>query len=306
MKYLYVVLLLLVFLLILGIVTFTWTSKNRIVPKEDLDGPIPVEREPLLKSIPKKLHQTQKKIEDLPKGIQKTLKRTEKLHPNCEYTFYDDEACNRFMEENFHPRIVNAYNTLIPGAYKADLFRYCLLYMYGGLYLDANMYCLKSFEDILWPETGDKYQFITSVDESHIGSAYNAFIASVPKHPILAMAINICVHRIERREYGTSALYPTGPYALGDAINLYFDLQPGTPIMAGPQGSDVLMIMRVPRVKSRHCYFGSTICEPTSVLLYKGKEYADTKYPGYFVDYRNHRKKTYYLNLWRDKRIYHD
>lgn len=296
----------LVFLLILGMITFTWTSKNRIVPKEDLDGPIAVETEISSQSIPKKLHQTQKKFEDLPKGIQKTLERTETLHPNCEYNFHNDEACNRFMEENFPSRVVNAYNTLIPGAYKADLFRYCMLYTYGGLYLDANMHCLKSFEDVVWPKTGKQYQFITSVDDSHIGSAYNAFIASVPKHPILAMAINICVHRIERREYGTSPLHPTGPYVLGDAINLYFDQQPGTPIMAGPQGSNVLLIMRVPRVKSRYCYFGTSICEPTSTLVYKGKEYADTKYPGYFVDYRNHRKKTYYLNLWQDKQIYRD
>jgi len=305
MKYLYIVLLTLVFLLILSMIVFTLSSKNRIVPKEDLEGPIAVETEIPSLSIPKKLHQTQKKFEDLPKGIQKTLKRTEKLHPNCEYHFHDDEACNRFMEENFPSRVVNAYNTLIPGAYKADLFRYCMLYTYGGLYLDANMYCLKSFEDIVWPKTEKQYPFISCVDDSHLGSAYNAFIASVPKHPILAIAINICVHRIERREYGSSCLHPTGPYVLGDAINLYLNRQPGTPIMAGPN-SNVLLIMRVPRVKSRRCYFGTDICEPTCALIYKGEEYADTKYPGYFVDYRDHRKKTYYSNLWRNKQIYRE
>ena len=34
--------------------------------------------------------------------------------------------------------VLNAYDSLIPGAYKADLFRYLVLYREGGVYLDCK------------------------------------------------------------------------------------------------------------------------------------------------------------------------
>ncbi len=307
MKYVYVVLLLLVFLSILVVITLVCEQEYRTVPEEDTNNPISLETELLQKSIPKKIYQTHKTFEKLPKGMQQTLKRTENMHPNCEYVYYDDQTCDEFIEENFHYRIVNAYKTLVPGAYKADLFRYCLLYKHGGIYLDASMYCLKSFEDMIWSKTDKHYQFVSAVDQDQSGGAYNAFIAAVPKHPILAMAINICVHRIERREYGRSTLYPTGPYVLGDAINLYLDQKPGEKIEAGVKGKNdnILILGRGIRFKCRYSHFGNKITEPIHVLIYNREEYADSKYPGYQIEWRDHKKKTYYHALWNKKQIYH-
>jgi len=308
MKYVYAFLLMLVLLSFLVIIALMGEQQYRIVPQEDLDNPIPLDSNMPTSIIPRTIYQTHKTFETLPKGMQKNLKNTEKIHPNCEYVYYDDQACNQFIEENFHYRIVNAYNSLVPGAYKADLFRYCLLYKYGGVYLDASMSCLKSFEEMIWPKTGKQHQFITPIDQDESGGAYNAFIASVPKHPILAMAINICIHRIERREYGRSTLYPTGPYVLGDAINIYLDKKPGSQLKAGEQGKnkEILILGRGRRVKCRYSHFGHNITELVHVILYQGKEYADNKYPGYSIEWREHRKKTYYHVLWYNRQIYRE
>ena len=282
-------------------------QEHRTIPKDDIDNPMPIEQNGKLEGIPRKIYQTHKKFEKLPKGMQQALQRTEKMHPHCEYAFYDNERCDQLIADHFPKRVVDAYNALVPGAYKADLFRYCLLYRYGGLYLDAGMFCLHSLEEVVWPIGEKNYPFVSAVDQNQSGGAYNAFIASAPKHPILAVAINICVHRIERREYGRSTLHPTGPYVLGDAINLYLHHSPGTSIQAGVQGEekDVYLLARGLRYKCRYSHFGHKISESTIVLLYRGKEYADSKYPGFYVEWRDHRKKTYYHGLWQKKQIYH-
>ena len=41
--------------------------------------------------------------------------------------YFNDRACKNFIKQYFGPNIVKAYNKLIPGAYKADLWRYCVL-----------------------------------------------------------------------------------------------------------------------------------------------------------------------------------
>jgi mannosyltransferase OCH1-like enzyme len=110
------------------------------------------------------IHQTHKARDKLPSGMLRTLERTENLHPQCEYRYYDDEACRTFMEEYFSGRIFRVYEKLVPGAYKADLFRYCLLYIYGGVYIDADMYCLRSFESLIWNSDGESYDFISAGD----------------------------------------------------------------------------------------------------------------------------------------------
>ena len=46
--------------------------------------------------------------------------------------------CREFIKVNFNPLVLKAYDTLIPTAYKADLFRLCVLYINGGIYGDLT------------------------------------------------------------------------------------------------------------------------------------------------------------------------
>jgi hypothetical protein len=43
-----------------------------------------------------------------------------------------------FFNENFQPSVAALFNSLKKGAHKADLFRYAMLYINGGLYLDIK------------------------------------------------------------------------------------------------------------------------------------------------------------------------
>ena len=57
---------------------------------------------------------------------------------DCVYYLYNDADCRAFIRSAFPPDVVAAYDRLIPTAFKADLWRYCILYKYGGVYLDIK------------------------------------------------------------------------------------------------------------------------------------------------------------------------
>ena len=57
---------------------------------------------------------------------------------DCVYYLYNDADCRAFIQSAFPPDVVAAYDRLIPTAFKADLWRYCVLYKFGGVYLDIK------------------------------------------------------------------------------------------------------------------------------------------------------------------------
>jgi mannosyltransferase OCH1-like enzyme len=87
--------------------------------------------------IPLKLFQTWHTL-DLPPNMKQNVKRLQRENPEFEYFLYDDKMCRKFIKEHFHEEVVFAFDKLKPGAYKADLWRYCVLYIHGGIYLDIN------------------------------------------------------------------------------------------------------------------------------------------------------------------------
>lgn len=62
-----------------------------------------------------------------------------KQQSRWEYRFYTDERAKIFLATHFPPEVKEAYDDLIPGAFKADLFRYCILFIYGGVYADIDV-----------------------------------------------------------------------------------------------------------------------------------------------------------------------
>lgn len=47
---------------------------------------------------------------------------------------------------HFPAEVKEAYDDLIPGAFKADLFRYCVLFIYGGVYADIDVMLTSKLE----------------------------------------------------------------------------------------------------------------------------------------------------------------
>jgi len=124
----------------------------------------------------------------------------------------------KFIKDHFSPDVVSAYLSVKPGSFKADLLRYCFLYIHGGVYLDCKSIPLIPFREMIKP----KYDFLL-VRDAIPDSIYNAFMAIVPKHELMFNAIQLSVKNILKKHYGENVLDITGPKLLGRVVNTFFD-----------------------------------------------------------------------------------
>lgn len=175
--------------------------------------------------IPKKIFQTWKTKTDLSTKL-KNLTDLWKVHnPEYEYKLFDNKDCETFISEYFDADVLTAYRRLIPGALKADLWRYCVLYVYGGVYADMDTMCMNSLDTFL-----KDYDFVAPIDFNYTKSEgehniFNAFIACVPNHPVMQGCINRIVRQVLKNIRPSSPLDLTGPGVLGRELNIYLERQ---------------------------------------------------------------------------------
>ena len=142
------------------------------------------------------------------------------------YEYFSDLACILFIKKYFPPIVLHAFYSLIPGAFKADLFRYCYLYIKGGVYTDIDNICKINLDNII-----KKDDIFITVKDRPIGTLYNAFMASSPKNPILKKCIENIVYNVKNKVYIFHPLYSnlvnrlsiSGPKCLGKVVNLYLN-----------------------------------------------------------------------------------
>ena len=160
------------------------------------------------------------------------------LNPNYAYFLYDDYLCDEFIKKHFDNRVYNSYVRLIPGAFKADLWRYCILYIYGGVYVDMDTICMNPIDTFL----NENIEFMTPIDlnppnyNTGTHNLFNAFIASIPKHPILLDCIYRIVYHVENNIVPLSNLDFTGPGILGRAVNIFLQNESETSSFVGKEG----------------------------------------------------------------------
>jgi len=140
--------------------------------------------------IPKKIFQCYKTIDGVPNKVINNLKKN---NPNWEYILYDDKMCIEFLDTHYGKKYSDKFKSIKKGAHKADLWRLCMLYMYGGAYIDVDYELLVPLDSIIENET-----FITPYTNTFLtrivnaNNIYNAFIITKPKHPV----IYDCIQRI--------------------------------------------------------------------------------------------------------------
>jgi hypothetical protein len=223
--------------------------------------------------IPLKIFQTWH-TKNLPPKMKECVELLKQQNPKFEHYLFDDDDCREFIKDNFSSHVLEAYDSLIPGAYKADLWRYCVLYVNGGIYMDIKFSCVNGFKLI---ELTEKNHFVK--DRPLLLSIYNALIACEKNHPFLLMSINQIVKNVKNKYYGNCPLYPTGPIMLGNLI-LTNKLKLNIDLFHYENGG---------------------------YIIYKNRFVISTEYPEYNLE----RKSSYdsintkrYCLLWNEKKIY--
>ena len=156
-------------------------------------------------TIPKIIYQTWK-TKILPLNVQKIRDKISKINPNYKLILFDDHDMDEFIKNNFDTKIYNIYKKLHVGAAKADFWRYCILYINGGVYLDMDSDILRPLDELI--EEDDKC-IITR--EGNLGFFNNWIMIFEKKHPILLESIVQCCFNIENK-ISNNIGYLTGPH----------------------------------------------------------------------------------------------
>ena len=219
----------------------------------------------------------------LPDKMKETVEYNSMNNPDISFYLYDDKDCREYIKANFDNPVLEAYDKLKPGAYKADLWRYCILYQYGGAYLDIKFKCKSDFK----LKSMMKGNFVVKDRPKYFKDGigiYNAFMIFSKGHPFLLKAIQKTLDNVKNRKYGKSDLYVTGPGMLGELYNEHNEITPMVIMITRPYSNSKMEIV----------YDGDPI-------LYEYDEYRTEMKEEYN---KKENALIHYSVLWKNKDIY--
>lgn len=145
--------------------------------------------------------------------VQNKMQQLKELYKDYEYRLYNDDAIKVFLKEHFDKEVLDAYETLKPFAFKADLARLCLLYHYGGYYFDGPLCPEFKFE----PKEAVIFKGINSVEHTAGCDIIenNALFFPNKNHDFLKCCIDKILLNVQGLNYGRHPLDVTGPALIG-------------------------------------------------------------------------------------------
>jgi mannosyltransferase OCH1-like enzyme len=236
-------------------------------------------------SIPLNIFQTWETKDEtkIPPKMKECMDLLKNQNTEFNYYLFDDKDCLNFIRTYFPFEVSNAYESLLPGAYKADLWRYCVLYTFGGIYVDVKYKCCENFKlsyltdkEYFVNDWSPKCSLENIYDEN--GGIYNAFMVCNPKNSKLKKLIEMVVENVKSKYYGKTPLSPTGP----DLFKSVFDEE---------EKKSLELI-----------HYHSPLTNLTCIL--KGKCKLLEMYTEYREEFKNYASKSHYTTLWKNKNIY--
>lgn len=177
---------------------------------------------PVLKNQIKKNH-------NIPKIIWQTMReepkkgtsvydavQTFKSQEGWEHRFVTDDDAKVFLKENFDEDVLHAFEVLIPGAFKADLLRACLLYVYGGVYADSKLFLHYDLDSFL------ERDLVLVKEKGKAWGIWNGFMAAIPKHGYFKNVVDNIIDNVSMKFYGNDVLDVTGPRLYGRTYQQYY------------------------------------------------------------------------------------
>ena len=216
--------------------------------------------------IPLNIFQTWHTLQ-LPFYMKQNMEILKKQNPEFTHHLYDDSMCRSFIKQHFDKDVLYAFDKLKPGAYKADLWRYCILYKKGGVYLDIKYRCCHNFKLIY---VTDAEYFVQDRATQGLSGIYQAFLVCLPNNKILYDCIYNIVDNVKQNSYRNGVLGITGPDLMGKYIS----------------SDKCSFILNNSHIKNKS---GSSILE---------------SYPQYRIEQKKNQKTNHYGTLWNNFNVY--
>ena len=229
--------------------------------------------------IPKIIYQTWC-TKDLPPKMAECVDRLKKSNPGFKYELYDDADCREFIKAEFDPDVLQAYNSLIPGAFKADLWRYCILYKRGGFYVDIKFQCEPGFS---FSSTQSSF-YVREYNSDGTGLydhiVYTGVIGSRPNNPLFMDCINQIVDNVKNKYYGPEHTSPTGPW-----------------LFASKMDPDDFENIEYSYYESDGLGYIRNIENKTVIMSH---------YPEYRAEQKSHGSTSYWKDAWMNREVYRE
>ena len=176
-------------------------------------------------SIPKIIHQTWK-TKQIPSVYDlRWIDSWKKYNPDWEYKLWTDEDLRNLVKDKYS-WFLPIYDTYPHNIFRVDAARYFILHHHGGLYVDLDFECLKSFDPLL----DNNVVFGYRPDNQDVVRYYNipnALMMSVQYHPFWEIVFEKMVQswkNILQRRGGVNSIFIRDVHFLTGSCLLYFSV----------------------------------------------------------------------------------
>jgi mannosyltransferase OCH1-like enzyme len=146
-----------------------------------IDFPIVSSSDNALTNVPRIIHQTWRDVDTIPTSWQQASNSCRNLHPNYEYRLWTDESARSLIKKEF-PCLLSTFDSYPYAIQRADVIRLVVSYVFGGIYLDLDIICLRSLDRLR------AYSFV--LPRTMPFGLSNDFIIAEPKHSFLLQVLN--------------------------------------------------------------------------------------------------------------------
>ena len=158
-----------ILLCVVVVVSFHYAGKQRINPVK-----LVYAGECL---YPRNIYLTYKTIESIPSSV---IRRLQSLNPTYTVIPYGDKECIQFFRDHWSTEYAEFFKSIRDGPIKADFWRACIMYTFGGVYVDADARFVEPIDSFIEPNTS----FCTS-GSKHIWHVNPLFLVAQPGLPLL-------------------------------------------------------------------------------------------------------------------------
>jgi mannosyltransferase OCH1-like enzyme len=183
-----------IIILIILLIVFLYKNNTKKIINEAFNNDSSVNKP----EIPKVIYMCHKNIDD----IKKYSENWKRLNPEYEIKLYDNELSEQFLLKEFSQLHYDIFKYIPDGPIKADFWRVCIIYKYGGLYVDADINPLIPLKDYIEKDV----DFVTCIsgnfNPNNEAFKFNPhFIMARPGDSILNDCINRYIDFYNKKDY---------------------------------------------------------------------------------------------------------